>query len=65
MVKKNKKIVEFSTKRGAVRMGRFSTKKKQKQKECKDDQNGPFHPENLRLTFFIIRGSGQIFGLIV
>ena len=36
-------------------MGRFSTKKK-KEKKCKDDQNGPFHPENSRLKFFIIGG---------
>ena len=46
--------MEFSTKGGGVRMGRFSTKKKKK--KCKDDQNGPIHPENLRLKFFIIGG---------
>ena len=44
-------------------MGRFSTKKKKK--KCKDDQNGPIHPENSRLKFFIIGGSGKIFGLIL
>ena len=37
-------------------MGRFSTKKKKKKKKCKDDQNGPIHPENSRLNFFIIGG---------
>ena len=34
-------------------------------KKCKDDQNGLIHPENGRLTFIIIGGSGQMFGLIV
>ena len=43
--------MEFSTKGGGVRMGRFSTKKK-----CKDDQNGPIHPKNSRLKIFIIGG---------
>ena len=37
-------------------MGRFSTKKKKKEKKCKDDQNGLIHPENGRLKFFIIGG---------
>ena len=37
-------------------MGRFSTKKKKKFKKCKDDQNGPIHPENSRLKLFIIGG---------
>ena len=36
-------------------MGRFSSKKKEKEK-CKGDQNGPFYPENSRLQFFIIGG---------
>ena len=36
-------------------MGRFSTTKK-KLKKCKDDQNGPFYPENSRLKFIIIGG---------
>ena len=43
-------------------MGGFPIRKN---KKCKDDQNGPIHPENSRLKFFIIGGSGQIFGLIV
>ena len=53
------------TNSSGVRMGRFSTKKKKGKKKYKDDQNGPIHPENSRLNFFIIGGSGQFFGLIV
>ena len=44
--------MEFSTK-GWVD---FPLRKKQKKIKCKDDQNGPFHPENSRLNFFIIGG---------
>ena len=40
-------------------MGRFSTEEKKYLKKCKDDQNGPMHPENSRLKFFII-GGGQV-----
>ena len=29
---------------------------RKKIKKCKDDQNGPIHPENARLKFFIIGG---------
>ena len=54
---KIKKLVEFSTKGGGGGSGwvDFPLRKKNK-KKCKDDKNGPFHPENWRLTFFIIGG---------
>ena len=33
-------------------------------KKCKDDQNGPFHPENSRLKFFIIGGVWSKFNIL-
>ena len=34
----------------------FPLRKKKDKKKCKDDQNGPIHPENRRLKFLIIGG---------
>ena len=45
--------MEFSTKGGS---GWVDFPLRKKNKKCKDDQNGPFHPENSRLKFFIIGG---------
>ena len=62
--KKNKnKIVEFSTKGGGVRMGRFSTKKKKK--NAKMIRMVQFIQKTQDVNFLFLGGSGQIFGLIV
>ena len=47
---------QYKIRQGGVTMGRFSTKKKKEKEKCKDDQNGPIHPENWRLNFFIFGG---------
>ena len=50
--------MEFSTKGGGgQRWVDFPLRKRRKKnKKCKDDQNGPIHPENGRLKVFIIGG---------
>ena len=49
--------MEFSTKGGGESgWVDFPPRKKKKKKKCNDDQNGPIHPENSRLKFFIIGG---------
>ena len=61
-------LVEFSTKGGGgggVRMGRFSTKKKEKKKNAKMIRMVQFIQKTEDLNFLSLGGSGQVFGLIV
>ena len=46
--------MEFFNKGGGSGWVDFPLRKKNKKTKCKDDQNGPFHPEKSRLNFFII-----------
>ena len=48
--------MEFPTKVGGSGWVDFPLRKKKRKKNEKNDQNGPIHPENSRLKFFIIGG---------
>ena len=59
--KKIKKIDEYSTKGGGgQRWVDFPLR--EKEKKCKDDQNGIIRPENRRLKFFINGGQVKFSG---